>query len=310
MKTRTLFSFILVAMLATGCRDFNRHVKSIMTYPTTAEDVADVADLNNSDAALVVTVADTQYVLYRKNDGERCYAMRYVSKHRCKHDFSGRGGTFSLDEPEQPVILTRTGDNALALTVDSLTIAVGDIIATDSVLTFRFGIDDPDRDAILYLYGKAHETKDVFAETSIQQMLVLSLSLDAMMDDMEESDCALAEASEALEMASDEMDDATEAVDAAFGMMDSMVTVLTADERYAEYSRMDSTASLLGFKHKKAIATGDRIKLEVSGGRGGSKVCYKRMEALSEAAKNCHIKRYTVEHIGYGHRNCRFSVEW
>lgn len=51
-----------------------------------------MADLNGCDAAIVVTVADTQYVLCCKSGGERCYAVRYVPQHRCKHDFSGCGG--------------------------------------------------------------------------------------------------------------------------------------------------------------------------------------------------------------------------
>lgn len=271
----------MVAMLVTGCRDFKRHVKSIVTYPTTAEEIADVADLNESDAALVVTVADTQYVLYRKNSGERCYAMRYVSQHRCKHDFSGRGGTFLLGEPEQAVALTRTGDNALTLTIDSLIVAVTDIVATDSMLTFRFGVEDPDREATLYLYGKARGTKDVFAETSIQQILVLSMSLDAMLEDMGET-----------------------------GTEESTETTVTADERYAEYSRMDSIAVSLGFTDKKATATDDRIELEVSGYKGESKDCNERMKAMSEAAKSCHCKNYSVEHVGPNHRKCKFTIEW
>ena len=146
-----------VAMLATGCRDIRRQVNDLLVYPTTAEEVAAMAKDYHSDAALVVTKADTQYVLYRrasafsKRDSiQRCYAMRYVSQHRCRHDFSARGGEFRLDEPEQPVVLTRNGDNALVLTVDSIAIAVTDIAVTDSMVTCRFGIDTADREATLY----------------------------------------------------------------------------------------------------------------------------------------------------------------
>ena len=126
-----------VAMLATGCRDIRRQVNDLLVYPTTAEEVAATAKDYRSDAALVVTKADTQYVLYRrasafsKRDSiQRCYAMRYVSQYRCRHDFSARGGEFRLDEPEQPVVLTRNGDNALVLTVDSIAVAVTDIAVT------------------------------------------------------------------------------------------------------------------------------------------------------------------------------------
>ena len=190
MRTKVIVIIAAVARLATGCRHIKRQVNDLLVYPTTAEEVAAMAKDYHSDAALVVTKADTQYVLYRrasafsKRDGiERCYAMRYVSQHRCRHDFSSRGGEFRLDEPEQPVVLTRNGDNALTLTVDSLSIPVTDIVTTDSLVTFRFGIVEPDREAMLYLYDKARGTKDLFAETSIQQMLGLALTLDGLMAD-------------------------------------------------------------------------------------------------------------------------------
>ncbi len=299
-----------VAMLATGCRDIRRQVNDLLVYPTTAEEVAAMAKDYHSDAALVVTKADTQYVLYRracaysKRDSiQRCYAMRYVSQHRCRHDFSARGGEFRLDEPEQSVVLTRNGDNALALTVDNITIAVTDIVATDSMVTCRFGIDTADREATLYLYGKARGTKDVFVETTIQQMLSLSLTMDDLMADWEEVvDTGFVEADESLEAAELELD-------AAMATLDSAVSNISIPEFHAEYSHLDSLASALGFTEKKSVADGNgHLKYTVSGGKGGSKACYARMEAMHDAAAGMH-RRCTVEHR-QGHRKCRFSVEW
>lgn len=299
-----------VAMLATGCRDIRRQVNDLLVYPTTAEEVAATAKDYHFDAALVVTKADTQYVLYRrasafsKRDSiQRCYAMRYVSQHRCRHDFSARGGEFRLDEPEQPVVLTRNGDNALVLTVDSIAIAVTDIVVTDSMVTCRFGIDTADRVATLYLYGKARDTKDIFAETSIQQMLSLSLTMDDLMADWEEViDTCFVEADESLEAAELELD-------AAMATLDSAVSNISIPEFHAEYSHLDSLASALGFTEKKSVADGNgHLKYTVSGGKGGSKACYARMEAMHDAAAGMH-RRCTVEHR-QGHRKCRFSVEW
>lgn len=294
-------------MLATGCRDIRRQVNGLLAYPTTAEEVAAAAKDYHSDAALVVTKADTQYVLYRRSsacsnrDGiRRCYAMRYVSQHRCRHDFSGRGGDFRLDEPEQPVALIRNGNNALALTVDSVLIAVDDIAVTDSATTFRFGFDEPDRSAVLYFYGDAAKAVDPFSETTIQQMLSLALMLDDLMADWDtEIDTGFVAAESALEEAEVEIEEAGDA--------------LKACDYYAEYSRMDSIAGALGFTGKKTFAVGDNhLKYVASGGKGGSKTCYERMERMSEAAadKNCHCKRYSVEHMGFSHRKCRFTIEW
>ena len=310
MKAKTMIIVAAVAMLATGCRDIRRQVNDLLVYPTTAEEVAVQAKDYHSDAALVVTKADTQYVLYRracaysKRDSiQRCYAMRYVSQHRCRHDFSARGGEFRLDEPEQPVVLTRNGDNALVLTVDSIAIAVTDIAVTDSMVTCRFGIDTADREATLYLYGKARDTKDIFAETSIQQMLSLSLTMDALMADWEEViDTCFVEVDESLEAAELELD-------AAMATLDSAVSNISIPEFYAEYSHLDSLACALGFTEKKSVADGNgHLKYTVSGGKGGSKACYARMEAMHDAAAGMH-RRCTVEHR-QGHRKCRFSVEW
>ena len=305
-----MFIVAAVAMLATGCRDIRRQVNDLLVYPTTAEEVAAMAKDYHSDVALVVTKADTQYVLYRqacaysKRDSiQRCYTMRYVSQHRCRHDFSARGGEFRLDEPEQPVVLTRTADNALALTVDNITIAVTDIVATDSMVTCRFGIDTADREATLYLYDKARGTKEVFAETTIQQMLSLSLTMDDLMADWEEVvDTCFVEADESLEAAELELD-------AAMATLDSAVSNISIPEFHAEYSHLDSLASALGFTEKKSVADGNgHLKYTVSGGKGGSKACYARMEAMHDAAAGMH-RRCTVEHM-QGHRKCRFSVEW
>jgi hypothetical protein len=310
MKTKVIVIIAAAAMLATGCREIKRQVNDLLVYPTTAEEVAATAKDYHSDAALVVTKADTQYVLYRrasafsKGDSiQRCYAMRYVSQHRCRHDFSARGGEFRLDEPEQPVVLMRKGDNALALTVDSIIIAVTDIAVTDSATTFHFGFDEPDREAVLYLYGKARDTKDVFAETTIQQMLSLALSMDVLMADWDvDIDTAFVEADESLEAAELELE-------ADMAMMDSAVDNISIPEFYAEYSYLDSLACSLGFTERKFVSHGNgHLKYTVSGGKGGDKACYSRMETMHDAAAGMH-RRCTVEHR-QGHRKCRFSVEW
>ena len=303
MKTKVIVIIAAAAMLATGCREIKRQVNDLLVYPTTAEEVAATAKDYHSDAALVVTKADTQYVLYRQEGGAHCYAMRYVSQHRCRHDFSARGGEFSLDEPEQPVALTRNGDNALALTVDSITIAVADIAVTDSATTFRFGFDEPDRSAVLYFYGTGGQQDDPFAETSIQQMLSLALSMDVLMADWDvDIDTAFVEADESLDAAELELD-------AAMAMMDSAVDNISIPEFYAEYSYLDSLACALGFTEKKSVAHGDgHLKYTVSGGKGGSKACYARMETMHDAAAGMH-RRCTVEH-SQRHRKCRFTVEW
>ena len=314
MKTRTVIMIAAVALLATGCRDIRRQVNDLLAYPTTAEEVAAAAKDYHSDAALVVTKADTQYVLYRRSsaysnrDGiQRCYAMRYVSQHRCRHDFSARGGEFRLDEPEQPVALTRNGDNALVLAVDSVVIAVTGIAVTDSATTFRFGFDEPDRSAVLYFYGDAAKTVDPFSETTIQQMLSLALSMDALMADWDaDIDSGFVDASDALE-------EASLALEAVEVEIDAAGDALKACDYYAEYLHIDSIAGELGFTGKKTFAVGDNhLKYVASGGNGGSKACYERMERMSEAAadKNCHCKSYTVEHMGFSHRKCRFTIEW
>lgn len=314
MKTKVIVIIAAAAMLATGCRDIRRQVNDLLAYPTTAEEVAAAAKDYHSDAALVVTKADTQYVLYRRSsaysnrDGiQRCYAMRYVSQHRSRHDFSGRGGEFRLYEPEQPVALTRNSDKALALAVDSVLIAVDDIAVTDSATTFRFGFDEPDRSAVLYFYGDAAKVVDPFSETTIQQMLSLALMLDDLMADWDAAiDTGFVEASDALK-------EASLALEAAEVEIEEAGDALKACDYYAEYSRMDSIAGALGFTGKKTVAVGDNhLKYVATGGEGGSKACYERMERMSEAAadKNCHCKRYSVEHMGFSHRKCRFTIEW
>ena len=292
-------------MLATSCRDIRRQVNDLLAYPTTAEEVAATAKDYHADAALVVTKADTQYVLYRREGGKHCYAMRYVSQHRCRHDFSGRGGDFRLNEPEQTVVLTRTGDKALALTVDSVVIVVDDIVATDSATTFRFGFDEPDRSAVLYFYDNGGQPDDPFAVTSIQQMLSLALSMDALMADWDaDIDSGFVDASDALEEASL----ALEAVEVEIEEADD---VLKAYDCYAEYLHIDSIAGELGFTGKKTVAVGDNhLKYVASGGKGGSKACQERMERISNAAKNYHCKSYSVEHAGFSHRKCQFTIEW
>lgn len=319
MKARIFFFLAAVALLATGCRNIKRQVNDLLVYPTSAEEVAEQARDYHSDAALVVTKADTQYVLYRRvsafsrRDGiERCYAMRYVSQHRCRHDFSGRGGEFRLDEPEQPVVLTRNGDKSLTLTIDSLRIPVTDITTTDSLVTFRFGFDTTDREATLYLYGKARDTKDVFAETTIQQMISLALIMDDLMAEWEvDIDSGFVESSEVLEEASLALDAAHVELEEAVSVMDSSFESLKAFDCYAEYSRMDSLAGALGFTGKKTVAVGDKhLKYVASGGEGGGKACYARMERMAEAAKSCHNRRYSVEHVGGKHRKCQFTIEW
>ena len=305
MKAKTLILIAAVALLATGCRDIRRQVNDLLAYPTTAEEVAETAKDYHADAALVVTKADTQYVLYRREGGKHCYAMRYVSQHRCRHDFSGRGGDFRLNEPEQTVLLTRIGDKALALSVDSMVIVVDDIAVTDSATTFRFGFDEPDRSAVLYFYDNGGQSDDPFAEISIQQMLSLALSMDALMADWDaDIDSGFVEAGDALE-------EASLALEATDVEIEEAGDAIRAFDCYAEYSHMDSIAGTLGFTNKKTIAIGDNHLMYVaSGGNGGSKACQERMERISDAAKCCHCKRYSVKHMGFSHRKCQFTIEW
>jgi hypothetical protein len=256
-----------------------------------------MADLYNSDAALVVTKADTQYVLYRDRDHDGCYAMRYVSKHRCRHDFSARGNKFSLGNPEQTMALSRTGDNALTLSIDSLTIAVANINATDSALTFRLGFDKADLHSVLYLYGKAAKSKDPLGETSIQQMLFLALSLDSLLVETEnqlaEAEIELEEAEQELESAEDEMEYVAQK--GAFG------------ENYAVYSQLDSMAAVLGFANKEAKANDEHLIFKAWGGLGGSTNCYERMERMAAVASG--KVAYSIHHKP-GHYGCTFTAKW
>ena len=305
MKTRLVIIIAAMAVMATGCRRVLNQFSDLITYPTTAEEVADMAKDYHSDAALVVTKADTQYVLYRRKGGESCFAMRYVSQHRCRHDFSARGGEFSLNEPERTVVLTRNGDNALSLTIDSLTIIVTNISRTDSAMTFRFGFDTAngpvrfDRAATLYLYGKARGSKEPLEETSLQQMLVLALGMDAM---IEETDEEVAETYEVLEEAESDLE-------AAEHDLEQAAQAQAFGERYAEYSRLDSLACALGFANKESKADNDHLVFKAWGGLGGSKKCYARMERMSEEAATCHTAGYSVHHKP-NHRGCTFTVSW
>jgi hypothetical protein len=297
MKTKALIIIAAVAVLTASCGRISRQVKGILTYPTTPEEVAEMAELYNSDAALVVTKADTQYVLYRDRDHDGCYAMRYVSKHRCRHDFSARGNKFALGNPEQTMTLNRNGDNALTLSIDSLTIAVNNILATDSALTFRLGFDKADRHAVLYLYGKATKSKDPLAETSIQQMLFLALSLDSLLVETEEQ---LAEAEMELEEAEQELESIEDNMEyvaqkGAFG------------ENYAVYSQLDSLAAVLGFANKEAKANDDHMIFKAWGGLGGSTNCYERMERMAAVASG--KVAYSVHHKP-NHRDCTFTASW
>ena len=287
--------FALSMLVLTSCGRIKRQIEGVATYPTTAEEVADMAKDYHSDAALVVTKADTQYVLYRRQGGESCFCMRYVSQHRCRHDFSGRGGQYHLGEPEQTVVLKRTGDNALTLTIDSLTIAVSNIIATDSALNFRFGFDKADRNAVLYLYDNA--IKEPMTETSIQQMLFLALSLDSLVADAEEE---MAETEHELELAELEL----ELVD---DELESAAQQQAFRERYVVYSKLDSLASVLGFANKEAKADDNHMIFKAWGGLGGSTNCYERMERMSAVA-NGHVA-YSVHHKPK-HRGCTFTARW
>lgn len=304
MKTRILIIIAAVAVLTASCGHISRQIKGIITYPTTPEEVAEMADLNNSDAALVVTKADTQYVLYRDRDHDGCYAMRYVSTHRCRHDFSARGNKFSLGNPEQTIMLSRNGNNALTLSIDSLTIAVTNITKNSPplegegvALTFRLGFDKAGLHSVLYLYGKATKSKEPLAETSIQQMLFLALSLDSLLIETEEQ---LAEAEMELEEAEQELESIEDNMEyvaqkGAFG------------ENYAVYSQMDSLAAVLGFANKEAKANNDHMIFKAWGGLGGSTNCYERMERMAAVA-NGHVA-YSVHHKP-NHRDCTFTASW
>lgn len=301
MKPRTVIMIAAVALMATSCR-YVQQIKDIAediaTMPVTPENVAERAKSLGSDVALVATVADTQYVLYRqgrqmfeKEHAYRCYEIRYVQigdDQWNAHIIQSR-----LDEPEQPMLLTHTADNALTLTVDSITIAVTDIVSTDSVLTFRYGFDEPDRSATLYLYGKARKMTDPLAETSIQQMLSLSLLMEYLVED---------ETMETIEPI-----DFIEPIDSmeSIGSMDS----ISFAERYAQYSRMDSLAAALGFRHKEATATNDHIKFEAKGVSRHTRKCFAAMEQMGEAAATSGCRVWRVDHTPH-HRNCKFTIEW
>lgn len=302
MKTKTVILIAAMAVLATSCNFVNKIkdlAMDIATTPTTAENVAERASILASNAVLVATVADTQYVLYRQNRDVfhkghlyGCYSVRYVQ--------TGEDGWSSsvietkLEEPEQPLVVTRTADNAVTLTVDSIVIAITDIVVTDSVLTFNYGFDKPDRSATLYLFGKARKMKDPLCDTSIMQMLSLSLIMDDMMVDYEEA----VDSTEVFV----EDPETPELQDIEAG---TSVTALTADERQAQYNRMDSLAMELGFKNRKVDATNDYIKFEAS----SVKKCYSSMEQMGKAAATSRCREWGVAHTPH-HRDCKFTIEW
>ena len=306
MKTRSLILIAAVALLATSCRYVHQikdMVEDMVNLPVTSENVSKRAETLGSDVALVSTVADTQYVLFRQNrevfkkeHAYRCYAMRYVQTG--DNSWSARVVQSKLDEPEQPVVVTRTADNALTLTVDSLVIAVADIAVTDTVLTFRYGFDEPDRSATLYLFGKVRKMKDPMSETSIQQMLSLSLMMDYMLDDSDD----WIDTIEELELP--ELPDIPD-----MDVNDAVVSALTYAECYAQYSRMDSLAVALGFRDREATATNDHLKLEVKGVSRNAKKCFAAMEQMGKAAATSGCRKWEVAHKPH-HRNCKFSIEW
>lgn len=305
MKTRTVIMIAAVALLATSCR-YVQQIKDIAegiaTLPVTAENVAERAEALGSDVALVATVADTQYVLFRQGremfkEGHRyrCYEIRYVPID--DNTWRARIIQSRLEEPEQPVVVTRTADNALTLTVDSIVIAVAHIVTTDSMVTFDYGFDEPDRMATLFLYDKARKMKDPFAETSIQQMLSLSLLMDYTMEDAD------------FEIDTIEEPEMPEMPEVPEMELDTSMGALTYAERYAQYSRMDSLAVALGFRHKEATATNDHIKFEAKGVSRNAKKCFAAMEQMGEAAGESHCRLWRVDHTPH-HRNCKFTIEW
>ena len=326
MKRHIIFAVAAVALLATGCRDIKRQIKDIMTYPSSAESVGEWAEALGCDAALVISDTDTQYVLYRRYGHKNCFAMRYIVT-GYPSDWRSSGGEFSLSNPEIPMVLNRISDNALTLTIaDSNFIYIDSIAATDSVLTFRFGIDSVMRPAKLYLYGKARRSKDPLAETSIQQMIFCALVLDStVIDNLATADSIQRERNKNLRhefvkifsgghddeamMAAEEAEQAAEEAELALEEALAVANALTYDERYAECSHLDSLATELGFKHKECTADGKHITLKVSSGVTGGKKCYNRMERMSEAASNCHTTEYSVEHCAW-HKHCIFTARW
>ena len=305
MKTRSLILIAAVALLATSCRYVHQikdMVEDMVNLPVTSENVANRAETLGSDVALLSTVADTQYVLFRQNrevfkkeHAYRCYAMRYVPTG--DNSWRARVVQSKLDEPEQPVVAIRTADNALTLTVDSLVIAVTDIAVTDTVLTFRYGFDEPDRSATLYLYGKARKMKDPLSETSIQQMLSLSLVMDYLLENGEDEIDAI------------DVPAAPEIPEIPDMELDTCIGALTYAECYARYSRMDSLALALGFRDREVNATNDHIKLEVKGVSRNAKKCHAVMEQMGKAAATSGCRRWEVAHKPH-HRNCKFTIEW
>ena len=311
MKTgKIVLAMAAVALLVAGC--WRREVVDIMTsYPLTPENVALRARMQKCDAALVVSMADTQYVLLReksafsRRDGmQRCLATRYVMNGK-PSDWSSRGGEFRLGGPEQPVTLTRGADNALTMVVDSIVIAIDDIVVADSAITFRIGVEEADRPAALYFYGKDGRPEDPFGETTIQQMIGLALALDGIMSECDANiDTGFAEADAALE-------EASLALAAADVDMGESADAIKAFDCYAEYSRIDSIAYALGFTEKETVAHGDsHLKYVASGGKGGAKACRERMESMAKAATGCHCRQYKIAHNGFTHRKCSFTIEW
>lgn len=309
MKARTVIMIAAVALLATGCRYVHQIkdiAESIAEMPTSAENVAERAQSLGSDVVLVATDADTQYVLYRqgrqmfkKEHAYRCFEVRYVQT----GDDSWRASVIQsrLEEPEQPMVLTRTADNALTLTLDSISIAVTNIVQTDSTVSFNYGFDEPDRTATLYLYGKARTMADPFAETSIQQMLSLSLMMEYYMP--EDSDCEIDTIEEP------EIPELLEYLNAPDTELDTSIGALTYAERYAQYSRIDSLAVALGFRHREATATNDHIKLEAKGVSRKANKCYSAMEQMGKAAATSGCRVWQVHHTPH-HRHCKFTIEW
>ena len=294
--------FTLSMLVLTSCGRIKRQIEGVVTYPTTAEEVAEMAKDYHSDAALVVTKADTQYVLYRDRDHEGCYAMRYVSRHRCKHDFSARGCKYGLGNPEQAMTLTRNGDNALTLSIDSLTIAVTNITKNSPplegegvALTFRLGFDKADLHTVLYLYGKAAKSEDPLSEASIQQMLFLALSLDSLLAETEEQ---MADAEQELEVAEKDLKVAEQELECA-------AQSLASGGNYGLYHRLDSLASALGFANKECHADGEQMTFKAWGGLGGSKKCYERMERMAEVTNG--KVAYSIHHKS-NHRGCTFTA--
>ena len=326
-KKTLLIAMAGAALLFASCWSHSNkrfeQIKKELSWATTPEHVAENARDLGCSAALVLTEADTHYAAYLADDASRCFAMAYVPMPDSS-GWRGNGCSFNLSEPIQELVMSRVDDNTVRYTtpeVQDVVIVLKDIVRTDSLLTFTLALQDGDgvgtqRQAELYLYGKMRRLSDPLAETGVQQMLFVGISIQPyLVDQFDRRDYVrdsvrsaakrtLVEAVLGTETDQRLVKEALEGTEAA---PDS--TVRSHEDDYATYIELDSLAAALGFRHKTSTADGDHMKLEVSGLPGGRNRCYDAMERMHEAAVG-RCSRVAVHHKGGKHRHCTFTAEW